>query len=74
MNLGFPGGSGVKKKKKKPSANAGHTSSIPGSEDPLEKQMATHFSTEPHGQREPGRLQFMELQKRHNLATKPPLP
>ena len=56
-----------------PPANAGATGdvgSIPGWEDPLEKEMATYSSilawrilwTE-----EPGRLQFMGLQKvRHN--------
>ena len=40
--------------------------SIPGWEDPLEKEMATHFSTlawEIPWTEEPGRLQFMGLQK-----------
>ena len=36
--LGFPGGSAVKN----PLVNAGDTGLIPGSEDPLEKEMATH--------------------------------
>ena len=37
---GFLGGSVVKK----PHANAGDTGSIPGPEDPLEKEMTTHSS------------------------------
>ena len=37
VNLGFPGGSVVKN----PPANVGYMGSIPGSEDPLEKEMAT---------------------------------
>ena len=37
---GFHGGSTVKNLP----ANAGDVSSIPGQEDPLEKEMATHFS------------------------------
>ena len=45
-----------------------------GREDPLEKEMATHSSIlawEIPGTEEPGRLQFMELQRvRHNLMTK----
>ena len=36
---GFPGGSVVKN----PPANAGDADSTLGSEDPLEKEMATHF-------------------------------
>ena len=35
---GFPGGSVVEN----PPANAGKVGSIPGPEDPLEKEMATH--------------------------------
>ena len=35
---GFPGGSLAKN----PSANVGDAGSIPGQEDPLEKEMATH--------------------------------
>ena len=38
---GFPGGSVVKNLP----ASAGDTGSIPGQEDPLEKEMATHSST-----------------------------
>ena len=60
--LSFPGGSVVKN----PSVNAGDVGSIPGSQDPLEKETATHSSiltwripwTE-----ESGRLQSMESQK-----------
>ena len=60
--LGFPGGSVVKNLP----ANAGDTGSIPGWEDPLEKEMATHSSiltcripwTE-----EPGGLQSMGPQE-----------
>ena len=47
---GFPGGSVVKNLP----ANAGDTGLIPGQEDPLEKEMATHSSVldwETHGQR-----------------------
>ena len=40
FNLGLPRGSGVKN----PPASAGDTGSIPGLEDPLEKEMATHSS------------------------------
>ena len=58
MGKGFPGGSVVKNLL----AHAGDGGSIPGQEDPLEKEMATHSSiltwkipwTE-----EPGGLQFM---------------
>ena len=61
--LGFPGGSEVKAS----DSNAGDPGSIPGSEDPLEKEMATHSSilvwriswTE-----EPGRLQSTGSQSR----------
>ena len=61
---------------KNPPASAGDEGSIPGREDPLEKEMKTHSSilawripwTE-----EPGRLQPMRLQRvRHNLATTQP--
>ena len=38
--VGFPGGPAVKD----PPANAGDMGSIPGLEDPLEKEMATHSS------------------------------
>ena len=39
-SMGFPGGSVVKN----PPANAVDEDSIPGQEDPLEKEIATHFS------------------------------
>ena len=38
--MGLPSGSVVKNL----STNAGDMSSIPGQEDPLEKEMATHYS------------------------------
>ena len=72
-----PGGSAVKV----PIGSAGHAGdqgSIPGREDPLEKEMATHFSvlawripwTE-----EPSGLQSTGLPRvSHDLATKPSLP
>ena len=58
-HLGFPGGLDGKES----ASNAGDLGSIPGWEDPLEKEMATHFSvlawripwTE-----EPGGLQFTQ--------------
>ena len=34
-----------------------------GQEDPLQKEMATHFSIQIPWTEEPGKLQFMELQK-----------
>ena len=46
-------------------ANAGDTGSIPGREDPLKKEMATHSSIlawEIPWTEEPGGLQFMGLQ------------
>ena len=46
--------------------SAGDMGSIPGWEDPLEKKMATHsiiLTWEFPWTEEPGRLQFMELQK-----------
>ena len=39
--MGFPGGSVVKAS----ASNAGDPGSIPGQEDPLEKEMVTHSST-----------------------------
>ena len=39
--MGFPGDSDVKES----TCNAGDSGLIPGSEDPLEKGMATHSST-----------------------------
>ena len=68
-DLGFPGGSDGKEF----ACNAGGLGSIPGQEDPLEKEMATHSSilawkipwTE-----EPGGLQSMGSQRvRHDWAT-----
>ena len=60
---------------KESACNAGDTGSIPGQEDPLEKEMATHSSilawkipwTE-----KPGGLQFSWVRKRaeYNLVTK----
>ena len=41
--MGFPSGSVVKNLPAN-AENAGDLGSIPGSEDPLEKEMATHFS------------------------------
>ena len=38
--MGFPGGALVKN----PPARAGDEGSVPGQEEPLEKEMASHFS------------------------------
>ena len=69
---GFPGGSAVKN----PPANAGDKSLIPGSGNPLEKEIATHSSIlawESPWTEEPGGLQSMGLQKiGYGWATKPP--
>ena len=69
---GFPGGSVVKN----PPASAEDAGSIPGREDPPEKEIKTHSSILPWRipwTEEPGRLQSMRLQRvRHNLATKQP--
>ena len=54
--MGYPGGSVVKN----PPANSGDTSSVPGQEDPLKGEMATHCSIlawEIQGTEEPGGLQ-----------------
>ena len=63
---GFPGGSVVKNLP----ASAGDTGSIPGQEDPLEKEMATHSSTlswRSPWTEEPGGQQSMGSQRvRHN--------
>ena len=68
--MGFPGGSVVKN----PPANAGDTGLIPGWEDPLEKEVATHSSVlawripwteEPFGLQSMGRKRLG-----HDLATK----
>ena len=58
----FPGGSVVKNLP----ANAGDVGSIPGLEDPMEEEMATHSSIpawEIPWTEEPDRLQSMGLQK-----------
>ena len=64
-SVGFPGGSEVKAS----AWNAGDPSSIPG-EGPLEKEMATHFSTlawRIPWREEPGRLQSTGSQRvRHD--------
>ena len=60
--LGFPGGSVVENLP----ASAGDAGMIPGQEDLLEKEMATHFSSlawEILWTEEPGRLQSMGLPK-----------
>ena len=53
-----------------PLANAGDAGSTPGQEDPLEEEMATHSNIvawEIPWTEEPGRLQFMGLQRvRHD--------
>ena len=55
-------------------ANAGDTGSIPGREDPLKKEMATHSSIlawEIPWTEEPGGLQTVRVQRvEHNLASK----
>ena len=66
---GFPGGSVVKNLP----ASAGDTGSIPGQEDPLEKEMATHSSTlswRSPWTEEPGGQQSMGSQRvKHDWAT-----
>ena len=60
--MGFPGGSDGKVS----ACNAGDLGSIPGSEDPLEKEMEIHSSTlawKIPWTEEPDRLQFMGLQR-----------
>ena len=65
----FPGGSDGKES----AYNVGDPGSIPGGEDPLEKEMATHSSIlawRIPWREEPHRLQSMGSQRvRHNLAT-----
>jgi len=61
VSAGFPGGSVVKNWP----TDAGDTGSIPGSKDPLEKEMATHSSIlawEISWAEEPGGLQSMQFQ------------
>ena len=69
MVVGFLGGSVVKNL----FGNAGDAGSIPR-EDPLDKKMATHSSSltwEISWTEEPGRIQFMGLQRiRYNLVIK----
>ena len=57
---GFPGGSDGKE----PASNVGDLGLIPGWDDPLEKEMATHSSILDNG------LQSTGSQKGHNLETK----
>ena len=67
MYMGFPGGSEVKAS----AWNAGDPGSIPASEDPQEKEMATHSSTlawRIPWREEPGRLQSMGSQSRTQLS------
>ena len=62
MIAGFSGGSAVKNLP----TNAGDLGSTPGSEDPLEKEMATHsgiLMREIPWTEEPGGLQSIGLQK-----------
>ena len=67
--LGFPAGSEVKAS----ASNAGDLGSIPGREDPLEKEMVTHSSIlawRIPWMEKPGRLQSMGSQRvGHNWAT-----
>ena len=60
--MGFPGGSDVKES----AFSERDLGSIPGSEDPLEKEMATHSSIlawKIPWVEEPGTLQSMRLQR-----------
>ena len=60
--LGFPGGSAGKES----ACNEGNLSLVPGWEDPLEEDMATHSSIlawRSPMDREPGGLQSMESQR-----------
>ena len=60
--MGFPGGSDSKAS----ACNAGDPASIPGWEDPLEKEMAAHSSTlawKIPWMEDPGRLQSMGSQR-----------
>ena len=68
--MGFPGGSVVKN----PPANARNTGLTSGLERSPGGGNGNPFQHsclgKSHGQKEPGGLQFMGLQKRHDLATK----
>ena len=72
--MSFPGRSVVKN----PPANAGDAGSIPGQNDPLEKERVIHCSIltwEIPWSEDPGRLQSMGSQRvGHDLVTKPPPP
>ena len=74
LRMGCPGGLLVKN----PSASVGDVGSIPGSEDSLEKEMATHSSIltwEIPWIEEPGRLQSMGSQRvGHSLVTEHKMP
>ena len=64
---GFPGGSEVKVS----ACNAGDPGSIPGQEDPLEKEITTHSSIlawKIPWREEPGRLQFTGSQSQTRLS------
>ena len=71
--MGFPGGSVVKN----PPASAEDASSIPGLEDPLEEEIATHSSIlawRIPWTKKPGGLQYIGLQESditEQLSTKP---
>ena len=64
--------------RKESTYKAGDMSSTPGREDPLEKEMPTHYTIlawKIPWIEEPGKLQSMGLQRvRYNSATKPPAP
>ena len=69
MIAGFSGGSVVKNLP----TNAGDLGSTPGSEDPLEKEMATHsniFAWEIPWTEEPGGLQSMGVSKSWTQVSK----
>ena len=62
VSMGFPAGLDSKES----ACNVGDLGSIPGQEDPLEKEMATHFSIlawKIPWSEEPGGLQSMGLQR-----------
>ena len=70
--MGFPDGSDSNES----AYSAGDLSSIPGQEDPLEKEMATHSSTlawKIPWTEETGGLQFMGLQRVDSLEKTPML-
>ena len=66
ISPGFPGGSDGNE----PTCHVGELGLIPGQEDPLEEGMATHSSILAWTE-EPGRLQYMGLQRfGHDWVTK----